>query len=51
MRPNVPSPTVREKKIAHVEVTIRPIGKTPKVVPGMTNGAADATMAEADAAA
>jgi hypothetical protein len=51
MRPNVPSPTAREKKIAHVEVTIRPIGTKARVVPGMTNGAADATMAEADAAA
>jgi hypothetical protein len=51
MRPYVPNPTARKKRRAHIDVTTRPIGKKANAVPGMTNGAAEETAAEADAAA
>jgi hypothetical protein len=51
MRPYVPNPTARKKKRAHTDVTTRPIGKKANAVPGMTNGAAEETAADADAAA
>ena len=51
MRPNVPKPTAKMKKKAHVEVTTRPIGKKANAVPGTTKGSAEDTAADADAAA
>lgn len=51
IRPYVPKPTARKKKKAQTEVTTRPMGKKAKAVPGTTNGAAEATAADADAAA
>ena len=51
MRPNVPNPTAKKKNKAQTDVTTRPTGKKASEVPGITNGAAEMTAAEADAAA
>lgn len=47
----MPNPTARKKNSAQTDVTTSPIGKKARVVPGMTNGAADWAAADADAAA
>jgi hypothetical protein len=51
MRPTVPIPTTDTNIRVHTAVITRPIGGTPRLRPGMTNGAAVAARLEAEAAA
>lgn len=47
----MPIPTARKKNKAQTDVTTRPTGKKASFVPGTTKGAAEATAADAEAAA
>src|SRR5882757_1535979 len=47
MRPRVPNPYAKKNKSVQEQVTINPVGKIPREIPGSTKGAAAAMAAAA----